>query len=365
MAQLAEALRQGGQLSPRARIGRHIDTADRPRILVEENRGKSHVMRKLDQELIQELEEILYRCGWVGNFRLIPMGFAKGTPHTIGIRLKEPQRNGVLVHLHGKGGNDSNIEAILLKPPAFDYLQFFTTLKFAQEHGDDEEVLLQPRKIREEAMEIIPREPEAPRVLEAEESVQVEAVPRPNHVPNRGLISDPDSRQLLLEEILKFTNQEGLVPKTAILSVLIKEFKIHPNGTGIIVRALQTHQLLVKAPGKEELFRLVNPPNPVGTAISQVPEPPKELQESKALQPRSTLAAGIEQLERKAGIASRVRARLGKVEKELGETAALLASLTEHHKTLTAEKQRLEAKLAEPDIASASERFAELKRLIG
>lgn len=368
MAQLAEAVRQAGQLSPRARVSRDIDLAEKPRIHVEENRGKSHVMRKLDQELIEELEDILYRCGWVGTFRLIPMGFTKGTPHTLGIRLKEPQKSGILMHLHGKGGNDCNIEAILLKPPAFDSLQFFTTMKFAQEHADDEGTPRRTRKITEQVMEVIPPEPALPAVLPAaEEETLVAAVPKPSPAPDapvRGLLDDPDNRQLFMEEISKSVDANGCVSQVTITSILVREFKVRPRGVGAIVRALKSHQLLVKAPGKEEHFRLVSPPNPVGTAISRAPEPPTQ-QEPKAPQPRSTLAAGIEQLERKAGIASRLETRLGQIGRELGEIEPLLSTLTTRKQTLESEKLRLEAKLAEPDLVSAVQKFKDLKKLIG
>ena len=359
--------------------------------------GNQKVMRHVSKNFVPQMSELLTEAGFGGKFTIRVDRYAKGTPHTKGLRIKSPSKLGLDITWH-EGSNDNCIAMCVLVPHPLDRMSFHSKLKAAQaglnaRDEAEEEVLAGPPGLIVMAPHvpaILPDLTPKPLVVLAELQSFVETADN----TRERFVEDPERVELFMMEIVDSASPGGWVP-TSVCSKVIQSTGYPTKGVSSVFRSLVGAGHLDKVPTMKrgvEGFRItktwLDKLRPPQAAVEErvVPIVPPAAPRVQAVVPETapSLASprtngshapskllkhipASEQIKHLSAIAEKVsrhRARQAELNAELESIDQLIALQSMRRKKILEDLVKVDTYLSQPDVTEAEAKFAQVSAIL-
>lgn len=197
-------------------------------------KSSSQWNRKKFKEFQDDLEDILSRAGYAGNFRCRGTGvFRRGTHHTKGVTCGGPMAKGLEVYAQ-YGDNGSRESWILLAPQLEDPFAFHQKVRDALRRGPE------PEEELDADQKLVPEDP----AVEIDGAATFGQPPESRHVS--GFINDEENRGVVLGFIAERIDWSGRISRKDVTEILYLASGVASlRGTGPMHRALVSRGFLI------------------------------------------------------------------------------------------------------------------------
>ncbi len=366
--------------------------------------GNPQVMRHVTKGFIPELTGLIHRAGFGGTFTVRVDTYAKGTPHTKGLRIKTPSKWGLDITWH-EGSNDNCIAMCIMVPAPLDRMSFHSKLKAAQ-------AALAAEDEAEEALPhiVLAGSPPTPVILPdlTTKPPQVLGVAPPQTLngskhesfeeaadnARERFVDDSERVELFMLEIIGEASPEGWVP-TSLCSKVIQSAG-YLKGLSSVFRSLVAANHLERVPtqrGGLEGFRItkrwleklrpeavvkeriIPSAAPVAQRVQEVVEEVVPVSASPKLngshvQPEKLLkqVPASEQIKHLSAVADKVRrqrVRQTELKDELAGIDHLMALQTARRAKIVEDLAKVNSYLSQPEVTEAEAKFAQVSAILG